>query len=94
MILDVARTFDKLYYDLKTFLLKQYTDFELLEEEKANDPFIPMHIPFSSVRVTFDGNTFITSEAVQKGLCRFITQLLIGTGPIYSSICSPGNILL
>ena len=31
---------------------------------------------------------------VQKGFCRFITQLLLGTGSIYSSICSPGNILL
>ena len=25
---------------------------------------------------------------IQKGFCRFITQLLLGTGPIYSSICS------
>ena len=31
---------------------------------------------------------------VQKGFFRFITQLLPGTGPICSSFCSHGNILL
>ena len=31
---------------------------------------------------------------VQKNFCRFITQLLLGTGPIYSRICSPWNILI
>ena len=38
--------------------------------------------------------TCFGQRSVQKGFCRFITQLLLGTLPMYSSICSPGNILL
>ena len=37
---------------------------------------------------------FIRPKAVQKDFCRFITQLLLGTGPIYSNICLLENILL
>ena len=41
-----------------------------------------------TVRVTLDGNSLIPSKAVQEGFCRFITQLLLGTGTISSNICS------
>ena len=46
-----------------------------------------------TVHVTLDGNPFNPPEAVQKCFCRFITHLLFGTEPIYSSIFVPGNIL-
>ena len=36
----------------------------------------------------------IPPKAVQKGFCRFTTQLLLKTEPINPSIFSPGNILL
>ena len=61
------------------------------------DRFASFHsiaLLLGTIRVTFDGNIFISPKAVQKGFCRLITQLLLGTGPSYSSICSPGNILL
>ena len=37
---------------------------------------------------------FIPPKACSERFCRFITQLLFGTRPIFSNMCSPGNILL
>ena len=37
---------------------------------------------------------FIPPKVCSERFCRFITQLLFGTEPIYSSNCLPGNILL
>ena len=47
-----------------------------------------------NILVTFDGNSFNPPKEFRIDFRRFTTHLLFETGPIYSSICSRGNILL